>query len=141
MQLSDPITSLKGVGEATAAKLAQLKITTLYDLLYFFPRKYDDYSHVMRLADIRPGPTTVKVRVEKVTSKQVRRGLHITEAVLTDGTSKIRAVWFNQPYRPASLQDDKEFLMSGVFDRQRDRFVLMKPAKAATTVFPAPTSP
>lgn len=128
MQLSDPITNLRGVGGATASKLAQLKISTLYDLLYFFPRKYDDYSHVTALKDIQPGAVTVKVKVEKVTSKQVRRGLHISDAVLSDGTSKIRAVWFNQPYRPASLQEDKEFFMSGVFDRQRDRFVLINPA-------------
>ncbi|HSX28668.1 MAG TPA: ATP-dependent DNA helicase RecG [Candidatus Saccharimonadales bacterium] len=128
MVLSDSITKLKGVGPALSEKLALLGVTTVRDLIYFFPRRYDDFSHVTKLKDVQPGPVTVKVKVEKVTARHVRRGLHITEAIIADETSKLRAVWFNQPYRPESLKSDAVFYMSGTFDFQRDRFILQNPS-------------
>jgi RecG-like helicase len=42
MQLTDPITVLSGVGPKTAAALADLKITTVKSLLFYFPFRYDD---------------------------------------------------------------------------------------------------
>lgn len=128
MTLSDPITVLKGVGPAFKEKLGELGVETVRDLIYFFPRRYDDFSHLTKLAAVQPGPVTVKVRVEKVTARHVRRGLHITEAIIYDDTGKLRATWFNQPYRPESLKANTEFYMSGTFDFQRDRFILQNPA-------------
>jgi len=128
MVLSDAVSVLKGVGPALAEKLGYLGVHTVRDLIYFFPRRYDDFSHLTQLKDVQPGPITVKVRVESVTARHVRRGLHITEAIIADDTSKLRATWFNQPYRPESLKNGKEFYMSGTFDFQRDRFVLQNPA-------------
>lgn len=128
MKLSDDITKLKGVGAAIAEKLRVLGISAVEDLIYFYPRRYDDFSHLTSIKDIQPGAVTLKVRVEKVTARHVRRGLHITEAIIFDETGKLRAVWFNQPYRPESLKTNQEFFMSGLFDFQRDRFVLQNPA-------------
>ena len=128
MTLSDPVTVLKGVGPALKEKLSELGVETVRDLIYFFPRRYDDFSHLTQLDKVQPGPVTVKVKVEKITARHVRRGLHITESIIYDDTGKLRATWFNQPYRPESLKGDKEFYMSGTFDFQRDRFVLQNPA-------------
>jgi ATP-dependent DNA helicase RecG len=128
MELSDLVTKIKGVGPAAAEKLRLLGIETVRDLIYFFPRRYDDFSHVTSLADAQPGAITIKVHIERVTARHVRRGLHITEAIVADATSKMRVVWFNQPYRPESLKGSSEFYMSGTFDFQRDRFVLQNPS-------------
>lgn len=128
MQLSDPVTRIKGVGPAAAEKLKALGIETVRDLIYFFPRRYDDFSHVTKIVDAQPGPITIKVKVDRVAARHVRRGLHITEAVVSDNTSKMRVVWFNQSYRPDSLKGAGEFYMSGTFDFQRDRFILQNPS-------------
>lgn len=126
--LGAPVTTVKGVGEVLASKLAALGCNTVHDLLYFFPRRYEDFSHITPIATLAPGKVTVKATVESVTGRHIRRGLHITEAVLNDGSAKLRAVWFNQKYRAAQLAKGDEYFFSGVYDLQRNRYVLQNPA-------------
>ena len=59
--------------------------------------------------EIKPGKVLFKAYAEKVSMRRVRRGMTITEAILTDGKEKIKAIWFNQPYRVKQLQDENEF--------------------------------
>lgn len=128
MILSSNITEVKGVGEVLAAKLRLAGCNTVEDLLYFFPRRYDDFSQVVRIEKIRPGKVTVKGKVESVAGRHIRRGLHITEAVINDGSAKLKAVWFNQSYRATQLAKGEEYFFSGNYDLQRNRYVLQNPA-------------
>lgn len=129
MILQSSIETIKGVGKQTAEKLRLLGIETAEDLLYFFPRKYEDFSNIVAVSQIEPGPVTIQARVDSVTAKYVRRGLHITEAVLCDKAGdKVRAVWYNQSYRITQLQTKDEFYFSGVYDFQRNRYVLSNPS-------------
>jgi ATP-dependent DNA helicase RecG len=128
MTLQDNIELVKGVGAQTATKFARLGIETVEDLIYFLPRRYEDFASVVSIGDIKPGHITVKARPESVSSKRVKRGLHITEAVLSDGHDKIRAVWFNQPYRAAQLDSKEVFVFTGTYDFQRNRYVLNNPS-------------
>jgi ATP-dependent DNA helicase RecG len=126
--LKQSVTTIKGVGNVLADKLYSLGVETVEDLLYFFPRKYDDFSQVVSIAQLKPGKVTVKGMVESVTGRHIRRGLHVTEAVIADGTAKTRAVWFNQSYRAAQLSKGEEYYFSGTYDLQRNRYVLQNPA-------------
>ena len=45
-KLFDSVRYLKGVGEARARTFANLGITTLYDLISYFPRSYEDRSRI-----------------------------------------------------------------------------------------------
>jgi ATP-dependent DNA helicase RecG len=128
MTLQSLVGTVKGVGAAAAEKLHILGIKTVEDLLYFFPRRYDDFSQVIPIAKLVPGNVTIRARVESVVGRHIRRGLHVTEAVLADGTSKTRAVWFNQRYRADQLTKGAEYFFSGVYDLQRNRYVLQNPA-------------
>lgn len=128
MNLSASVSNIKGVGTLTAQKLQTLGVHTVNDLIYFFPRKYEDFSLVVPIAALRPGNVTVRARIESVAARHIRRGLHITEAVLVDATAKTRAVWFNQSYRAGQLVKGGEYYFSGVYDLQRNRYVLQNPA-------------
>ncbi len=128
MRLDTPIAQVKGVGERTAEKLGLLGIGTVEDMLYLFPRKYDDFSKVIKITDIQPGNVTLKARVEAVVGRYVKRRMHITEAILDDGTAKTKAVWFNQPYRSEQLTKGEEFYFSGNYDLQRSSYVLSNPS-------------
>lgn len=128
MRLDNPITVVKGVGEALSKRLEGLGIHSVQDLIYFFPRKYDDFSQITPIEKLRPGKVTLQAKVESVNGRYVKRRLHITEAVLADKTGKVRAVWFNQPYRADQLKIDEEYFFSGTFDFQRNRYVLSNPA-------------
>lgn len=140
MLLSSRVTEVKGVGPALAERLEALQINTVKDLLYFFPRKYDDFSQITKIADLAPGKVTVKGKVESVGGRYIKRRLHITEAIIADDTSKVRAVWFNQPYRATQLAKGDEYYFSGAYDFQRNRYVLSNPASEKVENFSLSTA-
>lgn len=126
--LTSPVAELKGVGEKVDAAFKRVGIRTVIDLINWLPRRHEDFSAVTKIADLKPGKVTILARCESIETKQVRRGLRITTAVLSDGQDKLRAVWFNQPYRTTQLTGEKEFLFSGTFEFTYNRYQLTNPA-------------
>ena len=97
--LTTSLEQIKGVGPKTAQALLAAGLETVADALGFLPRAYDDYSAAVNIADLQPGKVTVRARCESISTRIVRRGLRIATAVLADDSGKVKAVWFNQPYR------------------------------------------
>ena len=128
MKLTTPLEQIKGVGPKTAQALAVAGLKTISDALDFLPRAYDDYSTAVNITDLQPGKVTVKARCESVSTRIVRRGLRITTAVLADKSGKVKAVWFNQPYRETQLKSDAEFIFSGQFGMQYNRYQINNPS-------------
>lgn len=110
MHLNTPLEAVKGVGPKIAEQLAVAGLETVGDLISFLPRKYEDFSVVVPITEIKPGNQTIRARCEKVETKRVRRGMTVTTASLADKTGKLQAVWFNQPYRANQLKSEDEFL-------------------------------
>ncbi|MDQ5969839.1 MAG: ATP-dependent helicase RecG [Patescibacteria group bacterium] len=140
MDLISSVEKINGVGPETARKLAVLGVETIYDLLTFWPRRYDDYSEVLPIKDIEPGAVTVKAMIESIKTKRVRRGMHLTEAVIRDESSAIRVVWFNQPYREKYFKAGKEYYFSGLYDFSFNRYVLQNPTVEEAKEFTANTA-
>lgn len=140
MNLSTKLSSIKGVGEKSAEQFALASLHTVGDLINFLPRKYEDFSQVTTIADITPGKRTIKAHVESVTTKNVRRGMKLTTAVLVDGTGKLQAVWFNQAYRATQLKDPKaEFYFSGEFEFSYNKYQLTNPSAELVKELPVST--
>ena len=99
VNVSTPLSQIKGVGPKIAEQLAQAGLLTVNDLIMFLPRKHDDFTAASSIATLTPGNVTITARCESISTRTVRRGLRITTAVLADGSGKLNAVWFNQPYR------------------------------------------
>ena len=133
MNLSTDITHIRGVGPATAAQLAKAGLRTVGDIIYFLPRKHEDFTTASTIADLQPGKVTIKARCESINTRPVRRGLRITTAVLADESGKLNAVWFNQPYRVQQLSDGAEFYFSGQFEYSRGRYQLTNPSTERAT--------
>lgn len=127
MRLTNSVESIKGVGVETSKKLAKLGIVSIQDLLTNWPRRYDDYSQVQKISEIEPGAVTIKARLESIKSRRVRRGMHLTEAVLRDDTSAVRVIWFNQPYREKSFKSDQDYYFSGLYDFSFNKYILQNP--------------
>jgi ATP-dependent DNA helicase RecG len=130
------IDQIKGVGEVTAEQLRHGGISTVYDMMLFLPRTYEDFSTVTAIANIQPGNVTIRARCESVTTRPVRRGMRITTATLYDATGKIQAVWFNQPYREKQLKTGDEFVFTGVFEFSYNRYQLTNPSAEKTADLP-----
>ncbi len=131
---------MKGVGPKVATKLQLQGIETVEDLIENFPRKFNDYSQTVALEHIKPGLVTVKVKIDEVTTRYVRRGMHITEATIYDDTERARVVWFNQPYRKDQLKPDTWYFMSGEFSFSYNRYQLTSPATELVSDFPKNTA-
>ncbi len=140
MRLTTSLESVKGVGEKTAEQFAAANLHTVGDLLYFFPRKHEDFSEVTPIGDITPGKRTIKARCESISTRHVRRGMAITTATLADESGKLQAVWFNQAYRTAQFKDPKqEFYFSGEFEFSYNRHQLTNPSAEKVSDMPVQT--
>jgi len=95
----DGVDSLKGIGPEAAKKFGLLGVKNVSDLIDNFPRRYEDYSAVTPIRQLRPGAVTIEAVIKQAKGRYVRRGMHITEAIASDDTDSVRLVWFNQPYR------------------------------------------
>ncbi len=140
MTLSTPIEELKGVGEEVAKKLAVLGIKTVGDLITNYPRRYEDYSQITPIKDLSPGQVTLEATISQVTSRYVRRGLHITEAIASDSSGSVRLIWFNQPYRAAAIKRDTAYYIAGDFGLRRGRFGILNPSVELVSTFPVNTA-
>jgi ATP-dependent DNA helicase RecG len=140
MTFESSVTELKGVGTEVAKKFAVLGIKTVGDLIDYYPRRYDDYSEVAQIAQLHPGVATIEVSVKQVTGRYVRRGMHITEAVVSDESGSTRVVWFNQPYRAGALKKGAKYYMSGNYELSHQRFQLMNPSVEAVSDLPVNTA-
>ncbi|MEW6716354.1 MAG: ATP-dependent DNA helicase RecG [Chloroflexota bacterium] len=127
--LDAPISVLSGIGPRSANKLAQLGLNTLGDMLYFFPRRYDDYSQLKTINRLGYGEkVTVIGEIKEIASRPTRNGrLTLTEAIITDGSGVLRATWFNQPWLPKQLKPGQHIVLSGQIDQYLGRLVLTNP--------------
>jgi len=139
---NQPITSVKGVGEAQGKKFELLGIHTVSDLLEYFPRRYEDYSNVRSLGEVAPGPVTVRATIENARGRHVRRAMHITEATAAsdDGKTRVKLIWFNQPYRANGIKPGEQYFISGNYELSHGRFAIMNPSTELISDFPVNTA-
>ncbi len=110
---------LKNVGPKRIRLLKKLGINSVRDLLYHFPRRYEDRSRLKKFYQIQDGEVeTVTGRVIGCQDLKPRKGLHITKAAVNDGTSVGYAVWFNQPFIKKQIPPGTEILITGKADRK-----------------------
>ncbi|MGE5392130.1 MAG: ATP-dependent DNA helicase RecG [Candidatus Saccharibacteria bacterium] len=113
--LATPVEQLYLVGPARAKLLKRLGVSTLGDLLFYFPRSHQDLSRFSEIADLKAGETA-SIKAEVLTIKNFRsriRRLNITQALVQDGSGSILCVWFNQPFLAKIIKPHSTFILSG----------------------------
>jgi ATP-dependent DNA helicase RecG len=127
--LQAQVTVLQGVGPRHGQTLARLGLQTLGDLLYYFPRRYDDYSRLKPVNRLWYGDeVTIIGTVQNVGNRPIRSGrLTITEAVVSDGTGALRVTWFNQPWITKRIRGGMQVVLSGKIDQYLGRLVMNNP--------------
>jgi ATP-dependent DNA helicase RecG len=134
------VRSISGVGDQLSIKLGRLGIKTVDDLIHYYPRRYDDFSEVTTIKSMRPGHVNLRVTVTSVTGKYLKKGLHISEALVSDNTGSVRLTWFNQPYRLTSLKKDIEYFISGKYELRYHRFAIYNPVIERVSDYPINTA-
>lgn len=127
--LNASLTVLAGVGPRHAAMLSRLGLSTLGDMLYNFPRRYDDYSALKPIRELFYGQqVTVIGTVTFTEARQTRGGkMHIFEAVINDGTGGLRLTFFNQPWLMNRIKEGEAISVSGKVEQYLGRLVMNSP--------------
>lgn len=121
---------LKGVGPKRAELLAkELGIRSYYDLLYYFPFRYIDKTHIHKISEIYGDMPSIQLKGKFITFAQqgegARRRLH---ALFSDGTGTIETVWFNSVKRiKESLVIGKEYIIFGKPTLFNNRYSISHP--------------
>lgn len=115
MKLHDPIAAIDGLNQAQKRALKTYEVSTIGELIRMLPRRYDDYSRTVAIADAPiQNPVTLKVKIESIQKQPgFRRRITIIRAVVTDQTGSIRVIWFNQPWLLEELKPGREIFLSG----------------------------
>ncbi|MGL5703188.1 MAG: ATP-dependent DNA helicase RecG, partial [Cetobacterium sp.] len=106
--------NLKGVAKATYSKLKKLNIESLYDLIYYFPRAYDDRTNLKKIGELKGDEYVVlKGSIMNVSAPPTRSGMKMIKATINDGTGFLEVVWFQRPYLRNSLKIGEEYIFIG----------------------------
>ncbi len=116
--LDKKIEEIDKIGKKLAKYLKKLDISTVKDLLYYFPYRYEDWSKIKKISDIAIGePVTIKGKIEQLQNRRsYYRKKIITEAILSDNTGKIKIIWFHQPYLIKVLKKGDTIYVSGTVE-------------------------
>ena len=96
------------------SNLKSLGINTIYDLIYYFPRAYDDRTNIKKIGELKFNEyVVVKANVMSAVNLTVRSGKKIVKAMVTDGTGIMEILWFGMPYIKKSLKIGEEYLFIG----------------------------
>lgn len=108
--------------------LGVLGLRSVYDLLYYFPRSYDNRSSVKQIKDlIADDYVILHVKLLQVYTLPIRKGKRMVKATATDGTGLLELVWFSMPYLQKSLKLQEEYIVVGTVKRNLPSFQMVNP--------------
>ena len=120
LRLSSLVTDVPRVGPAKAKVLAKLGITHVRDFLYTFPRRYDDFSRITPIRDLKVGEKmTVRGKITAVKPLwgfQGRRRVLRIFVEITDDTGTLQVTWYNLRFLVPQLIIDRELFVAGTVE-------------------------
>jgi ATP-dependent DNA helicase RecG len=117
MDLQAPVQYVKGVGPKRVEALAKVGVRTAEDLLLHVPMRYEDRRSFARVADLRPGMrVSVSGEIAVAGLRRARR-MTIYEVRLDDGSGRLKAVFFNQPYLRDTLPRGTQVVLYGLVEK------------------------
>jgi ATP-dependent DNA helicase RecG len=128
--LKTELQRIRGLSPSFLSKLGKLGILSVRDLLFHFPVRYEDFSRIIPIADLEMRQTaTVEGIVKAVSSrKSWRRNIVVVEAMISDESGAVRAVWFNQPYLAKILRPGLRVNFAGKVASGPDGIYLSNPS-------------
>ena len=128
--LSDPVNKIYGVGDAVQKKLEKAGIFTVFDILNFFPRKYEDWSEIDKLFALEDGKLiTIKATVKSVVPIQRFDKLQRFKTVVSDGYGTISVTFFHGRFVANEMKVGDEYFFRGQVSMFRGGYQLINPQR------------
>lgn len=120
--LNKDVQFIKGIGPQRAAKLAKLGVFTLKDLLYYFPRTFEDRNNIKKIAQLEDDEkATVKAVISSIKTFNPRKGMTITNINVKDETGFATLSFFNRGYIKNTYKTGDSILAFGKVKIRNDR--------------------
>src|SRR5262245_50706297 len=127
-QLATPVQYLKGVGPQRAELFAKLDLHYAADVLFSFPRAYQDMSELRDIDQLEEKRLASVVGViEELDLRNTGPGKSMLGMLLKQGTRYLRCVWFNQPWMREKLAVGGRALVSGEPKQEGLRWEMIHP--------------
>jgi len=126
--MEEKIESLNYLKKRDITRLKKLGIETLRDCFYYFPNRYEDFSNIKKISEIEiDTPLTIQGKIERVKDIFLRNGKVLTEVEISDDSSKIKAIFYNQPFLKNVFKKGEFFSFSGKVVEKSGKFYLQHP--------------
>lgn len=128
-RLIDPVETLTGVGHLRAKLLHRLEIRRAMDLLFFFPRSYEEVAPLQRVGDFEENLRVSFIGVVTEIDERISQsGKHMLGAVVAaEGGGFVRLLWFNQPFRKNDVRPGVRLMATGVLKSTVLNWEIMQP--------------
>ncbi len=95
-----PVTAIKGVGAEREKLLQKLNVNSVYDLLYVFPREYENRGNQKTISELEDDETvTVHAMIgSRPVERRIRSNLSVCKFAIKDATGNASIVFYNQPF-------------------------------------------
>ncbi len=124
-----PLSALPGIPRGAAARFEKLGVTTIADAVFLFPRRFNDYTNLRRIAELEPSSElqTIVGDVLEVAEFRVRGRVRGARALVADGSGTLTVLWWNMPYVARSLREGDRLVLAGKVRSYRGRLQLENP--------------
>lgn len=127
MNLQSAVTTLKGVGEKSAALFRKLHIETLRDLLFYFPRDYETFEAPVLIGETVCGERcTIRALVAGMPQLKQIRNLKIVTVMVKDATGAMQLTFFNMPFLRNTLKPGVAYLFRGNVQEKSSHALVME---------------
>jgi ATP-dependent DNA helicase RecG len=130
MNLSTPIEEIPRVGPQYQKKLKKLGIKQVHDLLFHFPHRYEDFSNLIPISEIKAGETvSIQGKILEIkNTKTWKKRMILTQALVGDNSGAVKVIWFNQPYLLNVLKNGDFVSLAGKVAFREGEIYLSNPA-------------
>lgn len=127
-KLTQSVQFLKGVGPHRAQILEKLGLRTVADLLFFFPRSYQDFTELHQIPELEAEQlASIAGVVDDIDQNITGNGKHILYVLIRQENQFLRAVWFNQQFLFNKFQVGQRVLFRGKAKISGGRFQMTHP--------------
>ncbi len=128
LRFDDKVLDIPNVGPKYENLLKKLDITTIENLLYHFPFRYNDFSRTKNVDEVVVGDiVTINASLNSIKNIYTRSGKKLTKADISDNTGSLEAIWFNQHYLKRSLKPRNLYSFCGKIEDGGKKLTMISP--------------
>lgn len=128
MSNSEPVSSLKGIGEKTGKLFEKLGVITIDDLLSYYPRAYDTYEPPVPVGQLKEQMVMSVAAALPKPPDLLRTGkIQMVSAYVRDITGALQLAWYNMPYMRANIKSGQMYVFRGKVVKKRGRLMMEQP--------------